>query len=206
MAILTSNRRKELQRLFNSINSSNSKADNVYVVDNEINPETKKMVENNGFVYIEGDNNLCAISRNKALEVMTEDIVLMVDDDAMVSRDWRNELEKWFADEKVGAIGQLAYYREGWIDFNPNVKIGEECDFLTGFIWAFRIKPNWRYDEKLAPMWREESDLQLQIKYDGYKLYRCNSLGGHASSRTETDWDLIGKNTKYMIEKWQDKF
>ena len=213
IVILTYKRHAALHRCLTSIYNADKHPDNIYVVDNGLECEVKIILDNLREVmidvnieYVPGNNDLGVCARNLAIDKVDKGIILQCDDDATVSANWYEIVNKWFTDLKVGAIGQEATVLDGWLNYKGGLEVNSECDFLTGFLWAWRADKGWRYDEEYAPFWREESDLQCRIKKEGSKIFKCRNLGGHASHRTgDVDWPLHDNNTDRLIKKWKGK-
>lgn len=204
---LTYNRLPLLQRCVASIRVG--KLNGIIVVDNSDTPDTYNWCATQpDITYIKGDNSLGVIARNLGIQYLIdnkkEGVIMQIDDDALLSSNCRDTIEKYFSNPQIGAIGQQAYLWDGWMNYNPNTQVGSSCDFFTGFLWAFRIKKNWLYDVFMAPFWHEEATIQIPIALDGYTLVKCEPLGGHASHRSApVDWDLHNRNLDHLIKRFK---
>lgn len=206
--ILTYNRKDLLIRCLNSIKRASKQPDEIIIIDNKSTDGTREYLKNNlsDKTLIFNDNNSLGVcARNLGIKNTSCDIIFQVDDDAQVNTNWREIIEKYFADDKVGAIGQDAWKLTGWFSTQAVTKTGQLCDLVTGYLWAFRKKDKWFYDEAYAPFWREDTDFCFHIINDSYKIIKCEALGSHASARKSIDWSIHDKNTAYLINKWKNK-
>lgn len=207
IVVLTYNRHPLLERCIDSIRKSNTIPNSIIIVDNGTDGQTLEWAKlQRDITYITGDNSLGVTARNLGFRKVSSGIIFQVDDDSVVAPDWGEKLEHYFKDPQVGAIGQQGSYFDGWLGWNHDVPEDTECDFVTGFLWAFRAGLGWEYPECMAPFWHEESYLNLKIKCDGYKIIRCKPLGTHASHRSApVDWPLHDRNLNHVINTFKPK-
>ena len=202
--ILTYNRLDVLKRCINSIVLSNYKDYEIIVINNASSDGTQEyLMSQKNIITISNISNEGVIARNKGFGIAKGNIIFQVDDDATIFPNALERIDNYFIKDEIGAIGQDASYFDGWLGFKRPVPIDGYADFITGYIWAFRNNLKFRYDDNLKPFWREESCLQINIKYDGLNIVHCEPLGSHSSRRTTIDHDLLTKNTKYVIDKWK---
>lgn len=207
--ILTYNRKTLLLRCLDSITRAKRPPDDIIIIDNGSTDGTVDAVRNHRLrpiVITNTNTTLGVCARNLGIKASASDIIFQVDDDATVNTNWRDIIEKHFKDSTIGAIGQDAWKLTGWYSADPIKNVGQECDLVTGYLWAFRKKDSWLYDENYAPFWREDTDFCFHIINDGYKIIKCDVLGSHASARNSPiDWALHDKNTAYLAHKWKNK-
>lgn len=204
VVILTHNRLELLKRCINSININNYKDYEIIVINNASSDGTQDyLISQKNIITISNTLNEGVVARNKGFDMATGNIIFQVDDDATIFPNSLEVVNRYFINDEIGAIGQDASYWDGWLSFRRPIPINGYADFVTGYLWAFRNNLKFRYDNNLNPFWREESFLQIQIRYIGLNIIHCEPLGSHASNRITIDRDLLTKNTKYVIDKWK---
>jgi len=188
--IITMNRFEDLQECLHSILSQDYINYEVIIVDNASvysdYLEFKKNYENiNNIKIIRSDENLgVSGGRNLGLRHVTGDIVITIDDDAILeSNDSLTEISALFArDGDVGAIAfKIINYYTNQVESNEfpwwNNKRNKDTRFETSWIigagHAIRreVYRNIGYYRNYYPYGHEELDLSLRILDAGYKIY-----------------------------------
>lgn len=242
IVVLTYNRRAALEACLNRIEEHTTAPADIIVVDNGSDDDTSGFLarwvrqipapQERTFIEVGANEGVCA--RNRGVMVARGTFILQVDDDVLVAPGWDKYLLDPFSDPHVGAVGQEGFFIN-WAGLlagpwtEPNFlderrpEPGEFCDLVMGYCWAWRNIRDWGsgpanpiflYDQRFSPHWHEETDLQLQIKFAGYRI-RCGPAV--AQHRSMKSWDaahgddaMVGlqhaaDHERLLIEKWGDK-
>jgi glycosyltransferase involved in cell wall biosynthesis len=241
IVVLTYNRLQALDVCLSTLEQRTTEPAEFLIVDNgstDATPafldEWRARVELAGrrVILIRLRENQGVTARNHAIRRAEGDFILQVDDDVIVGPGWDRALLTPFSNPAVGATGQEGFFVNWaglmagpWVapnflsDHRPQP--GEFCDLVMGYCWAWRNRlqpdgfaPAFSYDERFAPHWHEETDLQLQIKAAGYRI-RCGppvathrSLKDPAAARNNDP--MVGlqhaaDHERLLIEKWGDR-
>lgn len=150
-------------------------------------------------------------ARNLGFELAYGEYVVQVDDDVRItSPEWLKIIEAWFVNvPDVGAVGQQGVYRDSTWNGIGNVAapVGEFCDYLTGFAWAFKNE-GWQYDNYWRyerSRWHEESFMQLQMRAAGYRFGVCKPFAVHSSAAGPVDWVQHNEALDYVRRMWKHR-
>lgn len=182
------------------------------VVDNASEDGTAEWVRDQTEAYaklVRMDQNYKVWSRNAGFDAATGDVILQLDDDAWIgAKNWDVYLLDQLAmDEEVIAVGQQAWFRAHPFNAGPggrDASAGQYCDLITGFCWMMRNE-GYRYDDFFKfRTFDDETDIQFQMKADGWRLKCCHPVALHVSQRGDVDWDERGQCLQYISDKWED--
>jgi len=225
IVVLTHNRALALNRCLAAICSRTVTQDvEIIVVDNGSTDATLGVLDDAvkrgpfPIIPILRPTNEGVCARNHALDIADGKFILQVDDDVVVQQGWDRVLLTPMTSPEVGAVGQHGFYQDGsWtklIDDRRRPRPGQPADLVMGYCWAWRNGLGLRYDEQFNPHWHEESDLQLQIRSAGFRIYVVppvcihNSLKDAAAVRSNDP--IIGeqiarRNFERLRDKWRDR-
>lgn len=215
VVVLTRNRAPFLRQCLKAIRQHSISPHEVIVVDNGSSDGTAEALHDmkyQGFVdtIITSDNSLGVCARNLAFKVAKGEIIAQVDDDVIVTPKWDKPILSEIYGE-IGAVGvQGAYVNPDFCGFGGDIPVNGVCDVLTGYCWAFKNE-GWLYDERFAPFWHEESELQMRMTVEkGYRKRRIPMICSHNCQRNETtapmNWELHDRNLGMIREMYKDKF
>ena len=204
-------RHDSLKRTIDSVYEHTDTPFEYIVVDNDSNITAKKLLDeyqnDKKVKWIELKTNEGVCARNYGIEEAKGEIIVQIDDDVTVHKGWTDILMN-FVDPEIGCIGPDGSWFDGWKGNNMfnkrGIKPGDFCDFITGFFMCFR-NCGVRYDNvNFKFFWREESDLNIQIKQKGYRCKMTPMVVDHHSLRNGIDRTLLDANTKNLEKKWKD--
>lgn len=205
IVMLTCNRPHLLRDSLHSVIQYRPPDSEIIVVDNAT-PEIHLPPD---VIHIRLNRNYGVWARNFAFEAARGDFIIQIDDDVVVTApDWIAKMES-FITLGVIAVGQQGCYKDlswGSMGMDP-AAVGDYCDILTGFIWMFRNK-GYHYDNYWrdhATFWHEESEMQFQMKADGWRMRRCSTVAQHRCARNqkEMNWEMHNAALEYVKQKWQ---
>ena len=214
IVVVTYNRLPSLKRCIESVRENTSCPYQLIVVENACTDGTVEYLnklcdesdyEKFAFTWSHREENEGMGASNVGFELSRYPIILRMDDDAFVHKDWDKVVLKEFEDPKLGMCGVQGGLIHEWMIDSVFESNNGYVDFITGFFMAFR-RVGLYCDPKLGKFWTEDTDLSFQFKNAGYKLKVIPMVCTHASQRNSPiDWSLHDGNRKYVKEKWQDK-
>ena len=167
---------------------------------------------------------------NNAVKEAKGDIIILLNNDTLVTEGWSEWILKTFEDKSVGIVGGklinpqgllccggAIFFQDGLIinygrGLNPflhEFNYLKEVDGVTGACFAIR-RELWEkcngFDERYAPAYCEDSDLCMQIRLLGFKvIYQPNCIITHCEGRTYQvkATELIKINRQKFYQKWQ---
>ncbi len=160
---------------------------------------------------------------NLALRNTSNKFIVLLDDDAEVTKDWLTKLYKQMRNKtKVGIVGCKMVFLNNRIEFseyrvNPlflvgsgEVDIGQrdyirECDALVGTCWLMRrelIKKVGYFDERFFPCQAEDIDYCLRARLAGYKII-YNGKVKVIHHNLFRDGGRFRKNNQKFLRKWR---
>jgi GT2 family glycosyltransferase len=214
VVIPTLNRKKDLEECIRSIFSCSlqSSLKEVIVIDNNSEDGTIEFLKNLAekeprlrFTKISERNAIKA--RNIGFNLASGDIIIHIDDDIVVDKEWLKCLIAPYDDNSVGGvggrllcIGKTAGPNHGhivgkiapWGQFFTNFDSGKlrEVEFLHGSNMSFRrdlvlrvkgLDPNYKIN------WRDDTDLCVRIRKLGYRLlFQPAAVVWHKSAGSST--------------------
>jgi len=123
-----------------------------------------------------------AVARNRGIKTAKGRIVIFLDADCKISKNWLKEIVKPFEDEKIAGVGVRyeTWNKYSWvarfvgyeIEQRQN-KMDRDVDFLASYSTAFRrniLLKLGGFDIKFKIASAEDNDLSYKIKNLGYKL------------------------------------
>lgn len=138
--IATYNRPQELENCIKSIISQKKTPDEIVIVDDGELIECPFYAEvitlGIEYDYIKKDNPGLTASRNRGIEVVTGDIVIFLDDDIVLDKEFINELLKVYDSDKnkeVGGVGGFVANRKKLKTKNYIRKIYDSIFLISGF-------------------------------------------------------------------------
>jgi len=149
--------------------------------------------------YIGLKDNEGVLSRNYGRLIAKGKYILNVDDDVIVLPDWDQVLIDFIeSDDQIVASGQMGF--NAYPDLsNFNRKpciVGERCDFITGFCWAYKnlgsdqLPWDWFSPNKNKPSaLHDETYIQAQMREKGGKFIVSPVVCHHNSQRSSVDFD-----------------
>lgn len=200
IVILTYNSSKTIINCLNSVNNSVRKKDEVIIVDNDSEDDTKKLVEEfitkkKQFRFIQNDENIgFSAGTNVGIKESKNPIVILLNPDTIVSHNWLNNLTAHFNSPDIGAVGPVSNYVAGLQKMelyskenfagNPSVdqvaKIYEENNkgksietkLLIGFCLSIRknVLDKIGYLDENLFLGNDDLELSWRLRENGYKL------------------------------------
>lgn len=188
-------------------------------------------------VHRQENEGVCA--RNHGLEIARGDYIIQVDDDVLVVPGFDDILLGPYQNPIVGATGPHGFYQDStWgllIDDRRRPAPGQFCDLVMGYCWSWRnIRASndravrldgaaaieipgpsrFLYDWDFSPFWHEETALQMEIRYAGYRIAVVPPVATHRTlhdwAETKRDGPVTGlsiaeRNFWKLVDKWKDK-
>lgn len=214
VVIPTLNRRSDLAECLDSIFlcSQQSSLLEVIVVDNESTDGTFEYLRNYAveeprlrFTQIPVRNAIKA--RNLGFNLASGDIIVHIDDDVVVDKEWLKKLVAPYVNESVGGvggrlldltqaiepnsrhiIGRIAPWGQFFTNFDAHES--REVTFLHGSNMSFRrdlVKRVKGLDQNYKTNWRDDTDLCVRIRKLGYRLvYQPTALVWHKGAGRRT--------------------
>jgi len=206
VVIVTYNRCKDLQECLDSLFNVVNKPYEVIVVDSCSTDGTEKVKDYYPIKFISIQEKNRQKARNVGVSVTYGDVVVFLDDDVVVDRNWSKHLVKPYEDSKVGGVGgRVVTYGKPkgyYIDvknrvvgkvFNNGLVLGNfdtplQCptkvDSLIGCNMSFRrdlLLKAGGFDENFkGNCFRDDTDICLRVRKLGYKLmYQPKALVWH---------------------------
>jgi len=148
--------------------------------------------------------------RNIGIKAARGEYILLLDDDAhIVKYDWLNKLLRFFADKRVGIVGQTGtYIPEGrWGQF-WEAKGVTEADVVQGYCQLFPkrlVNKIGFIDEGYGKFWHEDADFCLKARNAGYLVIDANAVGVHHVGSCSGDDGTYGNKIRRLREKWESK-
>lgn len=172
--------------------SKNIKDFEVIVVDNNLEDSARKKFEKLGVNYIKSDKNNYCHALNLGTKKSKGEIVVILNPDTIVKKDWLEEILKPFKNAKVGGVSSKVlfkkngkinslgieevddfYYRD--LGFNedddPDMR-QREIKYASGASVAYRktaLKDCGSFDEDFV-MYVEDVDMGIKMRKNGWKL------------------------------------
>ena len=231
VVVLNHNNKKVIFRCLDSLIRYRSRYNyEIILVDNDSTDGSYEQIcerYKDGVKAVRNSKNGCSSGRNLGVENAGGDIIVFLDSDQWVTS------ERWldigiytlFNFSGVGAVGWGA----GWFskkqlfgpiaDYLPNRGMYPDTLFRTdvaylatdGFIIAKELfKEIGGFDEFYDPTCFEDTDLALNILYNGYSLAYCTYMSikhlPHQTTKSGSPehFKLMNRNSKYMEQKWKD--
>ncbi|MCQ6254492.1 glycosyltransferase family 2 protein [Methanocaldococcus sp.] len=199
VVIPTHNRKKQVERLINSILENTYKNIEIIVVDDASTDGTYEYIKKNfddltNLKIVRNDKNLLlAGSRNKGINLSKGELIFLVDDDNVLDTKCIENLVKVIiSDNKIGMVGPIMYYwkdkkRIWWAGTKRNMLtsrtyfIGRDLPLPNEDVWetddfpnAFMVKREvvekvGIFDEKTFAIQYDEADFGMRVRQKGYK-------------------------------------
>ncbi len=192
--IPTKNRRRYLEDCLKSLVQANTRPDEIIVVDNYSSDGTEKVVQLYPVKLLRHSGSL-ARSRNLGLRASIGDIIVYLDDDVIVDKNWLRHMLSAYSSPEVGGVGgRILPFGEDKTHFMPacgNV-VGKvrndgivianfdapskkpiEVDCFQGCNMSFRREALFDvggFDETYQGIFRHDSDIGVAVKKLGCKL------------------------------------
>jgi GT2 family glycosyltransferase/SAM-dependent methyltransferase len=192
--IPTKNRRRYLEDCLKSLVQGNSRPDEIIVVDGYSSDGTEKVVQLYP-VKLLRDRGSLARARNLGLRASTGDIIVYLDDDVFVDKNWLKHLLSTYSSSEVGGVGGRILPFGGDItnfipacgnvigkvrndgvviaNFDIPLKKSIEVDCFQGCNMSFRREALFGvggFDETYQGIFRHDSDVSVAVRKLGYKL------------------------------------
>ena len=197
--IPTHNRKKQVERLINSILENTYKNIEIIVVDDASTDRTyeylKEKFDNlTDFKIVKNDKNLLlASSRNKGINLSKGKLIFLIDDDNVLDKNCIENLVKLItSNNKIGMVGPIMYYwkdkkRIWWAGTKrdmmtsrtyfvgrdlplPNEEVWETDDFPNAFMIKREIiKKIGMFDDKIFAIQYDEADFGMRVRKKKYK-------------------------------------
>lgn len=178
----------------------------LYVWDNAsqtIIPDAVRSEVNQGFI----------VPNNRLAEMVSEDVIICLNSDTVVSQGWDNALCS-FLDLGYAQVGCLGGLLEE--DFTGSyTAFGENIDYVLGWCFALKRVTYEKYglfNEELQQAYFEDVDLSLRLRAKGEKIYALYSplvhhYGGKTISVIDVDfYNKIKFNHEIVRNKWKEIF
>jgi cellulose synthase/poly-beta-1,6-N-acetylglucosamine synthase-like glycosyltransferase len=188
--------RECLNALFKEIKKSREKVE-VIIVDDGSTDNTIKIAKRYSVKIIKQVHKGPAEARNRGWEISRGWVVIFLDSDCKVGKNWLKNILKPFRDEKVAGVGvkYKTWNKDSWaarfngyeIEQRHN-KINESTNFLASYSTAYRfsiLKKLKGFDTIFKTASAEDNDLSYRIKKMGYKLiFLKNTFVWHKNSES----------------------
>lgn len=209
--VLTYNAKKYTEKCLDSIRHHTTVPYELIVIDNASTDGTVEMLEErakeNEFttLVLNRSNQGVAGGRNQGLELARQDIVIFLDNDTVVGKDWDTTILKHFyRDQKIGIVGKHGVFVNYLTPVSfDSVKDTQECDVVAGFCFALRRKLVGEIGDQFkdfpnGKFWHEDLEYCLRAKRAGYKVIQDPKIEithfGHMSvGEGLTDKDMVEK-------------
>lgn len=193
------------------------------------------LTENKKITLIQNETNLGFLQNcNNAVKYARGQILIFLNNDTQVKKDWLKWLLKTFEyDEKIGIVGAKLIHPTGKLNeagaivfrdgsaWNwgrneasdlPKFNFVKECDYVS-FACAGIRKDVWDlvggFDTRFAPAYCEDSDIAFAVRDKGYKVvYQplCEVIHFEGISHPINNMGLIKNNNIKLYLKWKDEF
>jgi GT2 family glycosyltransferase/SAM-dependent methyltransferase len=192
--IPTKNRRRYLEDCLKSLVQGNTRPDEIIIVDNYSSDGTEKVVQLYPVKLLRNKGSLTR-SRNLGLRASIGDIIVYLDDDVIVDKNWLKHLLSAYSSSKVGGVGGrilpfgkdkthfmpacgdvVGKVRNDGVviaNFDVPLKKPIEVDCFQGCNMSFRREALFDvggFDETYQGIFRHDSDICVAVKKLGYKL------------------------------------
>jgi glycogen(starch) synthase len=219
IVIPTKDRRRYLEDCLKSLLKANREPDEIIIVDGYSSDGTEEVAKLYPIKLFRGRGSLTR-TRNIGLQASSGDIVVFLDDDVIVDKNWLTHMLSAYVSPEVGGVGgrvlpsgkDMTHFvpacgnvvgkvrNDGVIigNFDIPLKKSTEVDFLQGCNMSFRREALFKvggFDENYQGIFRHDSDICAAIKKLGYKLiYEPRAVVWHKA---------IGKNRpRYRSNYW----
>lgn len=208
--IPTKNRRRYLEDCLKSLIQANNRPDEIIVVDGYSSDSTEKVVQLYP-VKLLRDRGSLTRSRNLGLRASIGDIIVYLDDDVIVDKNWLKHLLSAYSSPEVGGVGGrilpfggdkthfipacgnvVGKVRNDGVviaNFDIALKKPIEVDCLQGCNMSFRRETLFGtggFDETYQGIFRHDSDVSVAVKKLGYKLvYEPKAVVWHRETGKE---------------------
>lgn len=180
-----------LDALFKEIKRYRKKVE-VIVVDDGSKDNTLKIVEKYPVRLFKQKHKGPAAARNLGVKKARGNIVIFLDSDCKVSKNWLKKILEPFKDKRVAGVGvkYKTWNRGSWVGRFVGYEIGQrqermkkETDYLASYSTAYRkevLKKVKGFDTRFRMAAAEDNDLSYRIVKEGYKLiFLKNSFVWH---------------------------
>lgn len=207
------------------------------IVDNNSHDGTKDYLEklsrekSNIKLIFNDINKGFSAANNQGIKISTGDIIILLNNDTVVTKNWISSLLKYFDDRSRGMVGPVSNYTgtvaEIELDFKTldemhkkadiytSVNMGHffEVDMLSFFCVAIGrdvIEKVGLLDENFEVGFVEDEDYSLRVKKTGFKIIVADDIyiyheGSSSFKNIESEKFkyIIEKNKKYFENKWK---
>ena len=189
VVILSYNRKGEIRETLSELQKQYYQDFEVIVVDNNSHDGSQQLIEEEftEVKLIKLPHNIGIAARNRGIEISRGEFIVLMDDDAVLEKDWIEKALKHF--NKEPSLGILASKvlnydsREIWgwvygVDVNTFAdKQFEAFDFVAcaAVIRKSALEKSGLFSEELFIYW-DEDDLSIRIIDSGYTIWYCPDL------------------------------
>ena len=189
VVILSYNRKGQIRETLSELQKQSYQDFEVIVVDNNSHDGSQQLIEEEftEVKLIKLPHNIGIAARNRGIEISRGEFIVLMDDDAVLAKDWIEKALKHF--NKEPSLGILASKvlnydsREIWgwvygVDVNTFAdKQFEAFDFVAcaAAIRKTALEKAGLFSEELFIYW-DEDDLSIRIIDSGYKIWYCPDL------------------------------
>jgi len=169
----------------------------VIIVDDESKDDTIKLAGKYHVKIIKQRHEGPAKARNKGWRVSKGEIVIFLDSDCKVGKNWLKNILNEFKDEKVGgaSVKYKTWNENSWVarfvgyeTEQRHNKISKSTNFLASYSTAYRrniLEKNKGFDTSFGSASGEDNELSYRIKKMGYKLiFLKNTFVWHRHSES----------------------
>jgi GT2 family glycosyltransferase len=171
---------------------------------------------------IENERNLgFCIGNNIGIKNSSGDIIILLNNDTIVDKDWIKEILKCAQDQKVGIIGCRLYFpgtkiiqslgfRMKFLGYWESIGAGQEdkgqfnniecVDYVSGAALAIKreVLDKIGLLDPIFYAYREDADLCYRARRAGYKIVTSNAIVYHYGSLS---WNKLPARKIYLVER-----
>jgi GT2 family glycosyltransferase/glycosyltransferase involved in cell wall biosynthesis len=209
----------------------------IIIVDNNSDPDCQQQLHewcshHPGITFIQNSENLgFARANNQGLAVARGDILILLNNDTVITSDWLDRIIHHLQNPQIGLLGPVTNMigNEARIIFNESISIStalkqgkiyadrhigvtSSIPMLAGFCWAIRrdvLEKVGNLDEDFGIGMFEDDDFCRRIKKVGYKLALAHDIFIYHVGRAAfkqlsptTYQELFARNKKIFEKKW----
>ncbi len=189
VVILSYNRKDRIRETLSELQKQSYQDFEVIVVDNNSHDGSQQLIEEEftEVQLLKLPHNIGIAGRNRGMEISRGEFIVIIDDDAVLEKDWIEKAVKYF--DKEPSLGVLAskvlnyYSREIWgwvygVDVNTFADQQFETFDFVACAAAIRkpaLEKAGLFSEELFLYW-DEDDLSIRIIDAGYTIWYCPDL------------------------------